>query len=94
MVDHGRISTSFRPFRATFRSSGRNLGLKGQEAPLGDHQVGQPEKGVQLRRVLGQPFIANLPCPSGMSGAFRKSRKFGGLIVMDFLRRFSSAAFL
>jgi hypothetical protein len=29
-----------------------------------------------------------------LSGAFRKSRKFGGLIVMDFLRRFSSAAFL
>jgi len=35
--------------------------VKRQQAPLGNHQIGQTEKGVQLRRILGQPAVAELP---------------------------------
>lgn len=38
------------------------MAVDGQKLPLGDHQVGQAEQGVELRlrRVLGQAFVTHL----------------------------------
>jgi hypothetical protein len=41
-------------------SSGPHLGEQGF---LDDHQVGESEQGMQLRGVLGQPAVAQLPVP-------------------------------
>lgn len=35
-------------------------GMSGQQWPLGDDQIGQPEQAEQLRRVLGQSLVARL----------------------------------
>ena len=35
--------------------------MERHQLPLGDHEVGQPEQAVQLRLVLGQALVANLP---------------------------------
>ena len=45
-----------RPFRGRFARSGRTdpLGLQIQQAPFGDHEVGQGEKAIQLCLVFRQ----------------------------------------
>jgi hypothetical protein len=36
------------------------LGAKRKNTPLGEHQIGQSEQGVPLRRVLGEPLVSHL----------------------------------
>lgn len=40
--------------------SGHTEGVPRPQAPAGNHQVGQPEQGLQLRRIPRQPPIARL----------------------------------
>jgi hypothetical protein len=50
-----------RPISSVFPISGRTLGVKRKQSPLGDQQIGQPQQREQLRRVLGQALVAHLP---------------------------------
>jgi len=48
------------PVLDTFANSGRTLGVKLRKSMLGNHQIGQTEERLRLRRVFGQSAIAGV----------------------------------
>jgi hypothetical protein len=54
------LSSLFGLFPGLSSFLGRTLGVKRQQSPLGNHQIDQAERRVQLSRVLGQAPVTNL----------------------------------
>ena len=57
----GLETVSLCSFEAALARSRRTSGIECQQLSLGNDDVGQPEQAVQLRLVLGQALVANLP---------------------------------
>lgn len=59
-IGSARFFAVFASILARFARSGRNAPRAGQQLPPGKHQIREAKQAEQLRRVLGQPLVANL----------------------------------
>jgi len=69
-VDFSGVGCLFLAFTVRFRGlspcSERTSAMKGENLPLGGHQIPRPKEDVRLGRVLVQPFVADLPMAEEM----------------------------
>lgn len=71
--------------------SGRTLDVESEQSSLGNQQIGQAEQREELRRVLGQPFVAHLLHAEDILDDVKRMLNLGPDAGLEFLDLFVDA---